>query len=268
MKALWRELMSFAFLRAFAASYENTRFGLSPSPHPSRTLRPLRYLGKPCADKINIHAQVIELIRKRRRDLHLVDGVLDLFEHLKRLEDPNFPVDVGFVQTGVAKGHAIDNLVSLGSMFYEPLFIFYRSAKPYDTLSQFNGKRLAIGEDGAGTQVLALSGDPWDGSILSVTPLRSNIFAYRSALLRKRVPSSPLVMVIVLGGTEWKNQNTAKSMTRPKKARTPSDTTGPKPNISASICWSRETDFVVFIVSPINVPTAVECSFTFLSSTR
>ncbi len=77
-------------------------------------------------------------------------------ENLKRLEDPNSQVDVGFVQTGVAKGHNIDDLVSLGSMFYEPLFIFYRSTKPYDTLSQFAGKRLAIGEDGTGTQVLAL----------------------------------------------------------------------------------------------------------------
>ncbi len=77
-------------------------------------------------------------------------------ENLKRLEDPKSRVDVGFVQTGVAKGHNIDNLVSLGSMFYEPLFIFYRSTKPYDALSQFSGKRLAIGEDGTGTQVLAL----------------------------------------------------------------------------------------------------------------
>jgi TRAP-type uncharacterized transport system substrate-binding protein len=77
-------------------------------------------------------------------------------ENLKRLEDPAFEVDVGFVQTGLAKGQNTDNLVSLGSMFYEPLFIFYRSRKPFDALSQFAGKRLAIGEDGTGTQVLAL----------------------------------------------------------------------------------------------------------------
>ncbi len=77
-------------------------------------------------------------------------------ENLKRLEDPKFRVDVGFVQAGVAKGHDTGNLVSLGSVFYEPLFIFYRSVKPYDALSDFAGKRLAIGEDGTGTQVLAL----------------------------------------------------------------------------------------------------------------
>lgn len=77
-------------------------------------------------------------------------------ENLKRLEDRAFPVDVGFVQDGVTKGQKTDNLVSLGSVFYEPLFIFYRDGKQLDVLSQFSGKRLAIGEDGTGTQVLAL----------------------------------------------------------------------------------------------------------------
>jgi hypothetical protein len=77
-------------------------------------------------------------------------------ENLERLADPSFRVDVGFVQTGVAKGFSIDRLVSLGSISYAPLFIFYRSPQPVDLLSQFSGKRLAIGEDGTGTQILAL----------------------------------------------------------------------------------------------------------------
>ena len=78
-------------------------------------------------------------------------------ENLERLEDPHFRVDIGLVQTGVAKGFNIDNLVSLGSLAYEPLYIFYRSDKPLDLLSRFNGKRIAIGEEGTGTQVLALA---------------------------------------------------------------------------------------------------------------
>ncbi len=77
-------------------------------------------------------------------------------ENLKRLADPSFRVDVGFVQTGVAKKQNIDKLLSLGSISYEPLYIFYRSTKPLERLSQFNGKRVAIGEDGTGTHVLAL----------------------------------------------------------------------------------------------------------------
>ncbi|MGD0169936.1 MAG: TAXI family TRAP transporter solute-binding subunit [Smithella sp.] len=77
-------------------------------------------------------------------------------QNLERLENPSFRVDVGFVQTGVAKGQNTDKLISLGSISYEPLFIFYRGSKPLDVLSQFEGKRLAVGEDGTGTHVLAL----------------------------------------------------------------------------------------------------------------
>ncbi len=77
-------------------------------------------------------------------------------DNLKRLGDPNFQVDVGFVQGGVSRGTNTTHLVSLGSIFYEPLHIFYKSRKPYDALSDFKGQRLAIGEDGTGTQVLAL----------------------------------------------------------------------------------------------------------------
>lgn len=81
------------------------------------------------------------------------EGSLD---NLKRLEDPKFRVDVGFVQAGVAKGRNIDNLVSLGSLSYEPLYLFHRADQPVHLLSGFRGKRLAVGEQGTGTNVLAL----------------------------------------------------------------------------------------------------------------
>ncbi len=78
-------------------------------------------------------------------------------ENLKRLADSSFRVDIGFVQGGVVGDLNIDKLVSLGSISYEPLLIFYRSAKPLELLSQMNGKRLAIGPVGSGTQTLALA---------------------------------------------------------------------------------------------------------------
>jgi len=51
----------------------------------------------------------------------------------------------------------VDALVSLGSVFYEPLAVFYRNARPVYRLSQFSGKRLAIGAEGSGTRALALT---------------------------------------------------------------------------------------------------------------
>jgi hypothetical protein len=77
-------------------------------------------------------------------------------ENLRRLTDPAFRVDVGFVQGGLSAGMKIDRLVSLGSVYYQPLLIFYRSTAPLGLLSQLTGKRLSIGPEGSGTRSLAL----------------------------------------------------------------------------------------------------------------
>lgn len=81
-------------------------------------------------------------------------------ENLVHLSDPAFHVDVGFVQagliqSGLAEGLDISELASLGSVAYEPLLVFYRGKEEVDRLSQFEGKRLAIGQVGSGTNALA-----------------------------------------------------------------------------------------------------------------
>jgi TRAP-type uncharacterized transport system substrate-binding protein len=78
-------------------------------------------------------------------------------ENITRLADPSIKVDIGFVQAGVTKGVNIDKLVSLGSIAYEPLFVFYRSGSNSELLSQFIGKLVAIGEVGSGTHTLSLA---------------------------------------------------------------------------------------------------------------
>ena len=77
-------------------------------------------------------------------------------ENIKRLANPAFKVDIGFVQGGVAGELDIERLTSLGSVSYEPLMVFYRGARSLDVLSGLNGKRLAIGPEGSGTRSLAL----------------------------------------------------------------------------------------------------------------
>jgi TRAP-type uncharacterized transport system substrate-binding protein len=78
-------------------------------------------------------------------------------DNLKRLADPSFKVDIGFVQGGVNQGINTGKLVSLGSLSYVPLFVFYRSESNMELLSQLTGKRLAVGEVGSGTHTLALA---------------------------------------------------------------------------------------------------------------
>jgi hypothetical protein len=78
-------------------------------------------------------------------------------ENLKRLTDPNFRVDVGFVQGGISASLDTDELVSLGSVFYQPVMVFYRNSEPLNRLSALKGKRFAIGAEGSGARALALN---------------------------------------------------------------------------------------------------------------
>jgi len=80
------------------------------------------------------------------------EGSLD---NLRRLSDPKVKVDVGFVQGGIAGMGDAANLMSLGSMSYLPMLVFYRAPRPVKLLSELDGKRIAIGREGSGARVLA-----------------------------------------------------------------------------------------------------------------
>jgi hypothetical protein len=77
-------------------------------------------------------------------------------ENLQRLESVGSGADIGFVQGGLAEGANLSDLVSLGSVAYEPLWVFYRSPTPISRLSELEGKRIALGALGSGTHALAL----------------------------------------------------------------------------------------------------------------
>jgi TRAP-type uncharacterized transport system substrate-binding protein len=75
-------------------------------------------------------------------------------QNLQRLGDPKVQVDVGFVLGGETGNVNIDELMSLGSISYQPLMVFYRGA-PRNLLSDFKGLRLDIDDEGSGANVLA-----------------------------------------------------------------------------------------------------------------
>lgn len=79
------------------------------------------------------------------------------FENLQRLQAADSGVDIGFIPGGLAKEEQLGGLISLGSVAYQPLWIFYRSPAPIDRLSALEGKQLAVGPVGSGTRTLALA---------------------------------------------------------------------------------------------------------------
>jgi len=77
-------------------------------------------------------------------------------ENLKRLKDKSLAVDVGFAQGGTSSSSEAPNLLSLGSILYNPLWVFYRSDETLDDFSQLKGKRIAIGLEGSGGRKFSL----------------------------------------------------------------------------------------------------------------
>ncbi|MFM0414663.1 TAXI family TRAP transporter solute-binding subunit [Paraburkholderia aromaticivorans] len=96
-----------------------------------------------------------EILARNRITLNVLSSEGSL-QNLKRLSDPSSNVDVGFVQDGVAPGSASNGLMSLGSVAYVPLAIFYHGPTIM-RLSEFKGERLAVGAEGSGTRELALA---------------------------------------------------------------------------------------------------------------
>lgn len=64
-------------------------------------------------------------------------------------------VDFGLVQGGLANAGDAERLMTLGGLFYEPLWIFARRETGAGGVEELRGARMAIGAPGSGTRALA-----------------------------------------------------------------------------------------------------------------
>jgi TRAP transporter TAXI family solute receptor len=78
-------------------------------------------------------------------------------ENIRLLEDPASGVDLAFVQGGTGAAAKTESLVSLASLYFEPLWVFSRTTPGPTDLRVLRGRRLAIGPDGSGTRPVALT---------------------------------------------------------------------------------------------------------------
>lgn len=94
-----------------------------------------------------------EIFKKEKFNLEIITtaGSVEALEKLEKKE-----VDIAFVQGGTAKKEDLENLKSLASIYFEPLWIFYNSKIDIHYINELKGKKIAIGVNGSGTQPLAL----------------------------------------------------------------------------------------------------------------
>jgi len=138
-------------------------------------------------------------------------------ENLRLLRDPGRRVDLAFVQGGAGEAILVvdedrggEPLVSLGSLFYEPLWVFYRSdlrAAPLERLDQLAGLRVDLGTPGSGARNLVrklLHANRVEPSSLAASELAPTeavieLLAGRlDAIVLVTAPESPLVQMLLI----------------------------------------------------------------------
>jgi len=76
-------------------------------------------------------------------------------ENLKLLQDPTAGVQIAFVTGGLSDSKHTPEVLSLGTVYDQPFWIFYPANKQLDQLSQLKGKRIAVGPEGSATRHMA-----------------------------------------------------------------------------------------------------------------
>src|SRR5262249_23122201 len=89
-----------------------------------------------------------EILRRSRIQLELreTDGAL---ENVNLLQDPKSGVQIAFAYGGISDGERTPGVLSLGTVYNNPFWIFYSSDELLDRLSQLKGKRIAVGPVGS-----------------------------------------------------------------------------------------------------------------------
>lgn len=128
---------------------------------------------------LNDLAKKYQKILKRDGVILEVKNSLGPIDNLTKLEDDDSKVSAAFVQDGLGSEENQIDVESLGSLYYEPIWIFYRSRENITHFSELYGRKIAVGKKGYATQVLTerlltLSAvDTTDAELINMTSTES-----------------------------------------------------------------------------------------------
>jgi len=110
----------------------------------------------PNSDWSELAVSPSNILKKAGIDVSVIytDGAID---NVMRLNDPHDKANAGFTYGGVLNDQQIDGIYSLGSIAYEPVWIFYnkRYSGSITDLSQFAKLKVGLGPQKSGSYVIA-----------------------------------------------------------------------------------------------------------------
>ncbi|MDO8695173.1 MAG: TAXI family TRAP transporter solute-binding subunit [Sheuella sp.] len=97
----------------------------------------------------------VPLFAQENIRLHLVN-TSGSASSLKDLADKNIQVNAALMVSGIPEKDKYPDLNSLGSIEYVPLWLFYHGDSPVisGTIANFSNKKVAIGPEGSGTEII------------------------------------------------------------------------------------------------------------------
>ena len=100
--------------------------------------------------------QYKEILKRNEITVNILESTGSL-ENIQRLKDKQ--ADIAFIQGGTSAEKSEDDsdssLYSLGSLYYEPIWIFLSGTFSPELLSDFKQHKIAVGSPDSGTQMLA-----------------------------------------------------------------------------------------------------------------
>lgn len=106
--------------------------------------------GSPTGSYTKYAREYAKIFAEQGVELEIIEtnGSMD---NLSRMSDPESGVDAAFMQGGITRPAAHPDLQSLGSLYYEPLWVFANAKAKLKNLTDLEGLRVAIGPEGSGT---------------------------------------------------------------------------------------------------------------------
>jgi uncharacterized protein len=129
-------------------------------------------------------------------------------DNLQRLASADSDVDIAFVQSGSSEHAEAESrgLVSLGSLFTEPVWLFMREQKAISQLAQLKGMKINVGPEGTGVpglfrKILSVNGVEPEAlklGALEDTPATVALLAGRiDGLVFSSAPDAPLIQMLL-----------------------------------------------------------------------
>ncbi len=96
-----------------------------------------------------------ELLAKAKVDL-VVRETSGSIDNLRLLKNRSNDVQIALVQGGTGNPSAMPGLMSLASLYYEPVWVFHRGPRSIMRLTELQGLRVAVGAEGSGARAVAV----------------------------------------------------------------------------------------------------------------